>query len=43
LLHGYRARLAANRRTTPLFDMARYARDFEDAMERIWAEYSNKL
>jgi predicted O-linked N-acetylglucosamine transferase (SPINDLY family) len=42
LLHGYRARLAANRRTTPLFDMARYARDFEDAMERIWAEYQTQ-
>jgi protein O-GlcNAc transferase len=39
LLHGYRARLAANRRTMPLFDMTRYACDFEDAMERIWAEY----
>jgi predicted O-linked N-acetylglucosamine transferase (SPINDLY family) len=36
-LRSYRARLAANRRTHPLFDMARYARDFEDAMERIWA------
>jgi predicted O-linked N-acetylglucosamine transferase (SPINDLY family) len=42
LLHGYRARLAANRRTTPLFDMARYARDFEDAMERICAEYQTR-
>ena len=39
LLRSYRERLAANRHTTPLFDMARYARDFEDAMERIWAEY----
>ena len=39
LLKSYRERLAANRRSTPLFDMARYARDFEDAMERIWAEY----
>ena len=39
LLKSYRERLAANRHTTPLFDMARYARDFEDAMERIWADY----
>jgi predicted O-linked N-acetylglucosamine transferase (SPINDLY family) len=39
LLKRYRDRLAANRHTAPLFDMARYARDFEDAMHRIWAEY----
>ncbi|MDQ2961922.1 MAG: tetratricopeptide repeat protein [Pseudomonadota bacterium] len=39
LLQGYRQRLAANRATAPLFDMARYARDFEDAMQRIWAEH----
>jgi protein O-GlcNAc transferase len=39
LLATYRRRLAANRRSSPLFDMARYARDFEAAMERIWAEY----
>ncbi len=38
LLKSYRQRLAANRRTTPLFDMARYARDFEDAMLRVWDE-----
>jgi protein O-GlcNAc transferase len=37
-LRSYRERLAANRRTHLLFDMARYARDFEDAMERVWAE-----
>jgi predicted O-linked N-acetylglucosamine transferase (SPINDLY family) len=37
LLQGFRARLAANRRTHPLFDMARYARDFEDAMHDAWA------
>ena len=42
LLKGYRERLAANRRTTPLFDMTRYARDFEDAMQRIWAEYETQ-
>jgi len=39
LLAAYRARLAANRHTAPLFDMTRYARDFEDAMERIWDEH----
>jgi predicted O-linked N-acetylglucosamine transferase (SPINDLY family) len=38
LLAGYRRRVVANRDTTPLFDMARYARDFEDAMERVWAD-----
>jgi len=39
LLDTYRARLAANRSTHPLFDMARYARDFEDAMERLWSDH----
>jgi protein O-GlcNAc transferase len=39
LLDGYRERLRVNRHTSPLFDMARYARDFEDAMLRIWAEH----
>jgi predicted O-linked N-acetylglucosamine transferase (SPINDLY family) len=38
LLRSYRERLAANRKTEPLFDMARYARDFEDAMLRAWQE-----
>jgi protein O-GlcNAc transferase len=42
LLRSYRDRLAANRRTTPLFDMVRYARDFEEAMQRIWAEYQTR-
>ncbi|TMH46375.1 MAG: tetratricopeptide repeat protein [Betaproteobacteria bacterium] len=40
LLRSYRARLAANRATHPLFDMARYARDFEDAMERLWSDHA---
>jgi predicted O-linked N-acetylglucosamine transferase (SPINDLY family) len=40
LLRSYRARLVANRGTAPLFDMTRYARDFEDAMLRIWADYA---
>ena len=39
LLKSYRHWLAANRHTYPLFDMARYARDFADAMERIWADH----
>ena len=42
LLRGYRARLAANRSTYPLFDMARYARDFEDAVERLWSDHCGK-
>jgi predicted O-linked N-acetylglucosamine transferase (SPINDLY family) len=37
-LLSLRQRLAANRHTHALFDMARYARDFEDAMKAIWAE-----
>jgi len=36
LLARYRQRLAANRRTHPLFEMSRYARDFEDAMLGVW-------
>jgi predicted O-linked N-acetylglucosamine transferase (SPINDLY family) len=39
LLAGYRQRLAANRFRLPLFDMARYARDFEAAMHGLWAEH----
>jgi predicted O-linked N-acetylglucosamine transferase (SPINDLY family) len=39
LLQGYRARLAANRHTHPLFDMPRYARDFEHAMQQAWDDY----
>ncbi|MEP6703065.1 MAG: hypothetical protein ABJB04_08735, partial [Betaproteobacteria bacterium] len=37
LLAGLRARLATNRGTGPLFDMARYARAFEDRLEEAWA------
>jgi predicted O-linked N-acetylglucosamine transferase (SPINDLY family) len=40
LLQRYRDRLAANRHTTPLFAMRAYARDFADAMARIWAEHA---
>jgi predicted O-linked N-acetylglucosamine transferase (SPINDLY family) len=42
LLRGYRDRLAANRHTQPLFDMARYARDFEAAMTQLWAAHQAK-
>jgi predicted O-linked N-acetylglucosamine transferase (SPINDLY family) len=38
LLKMYRERLAVNRRTHPLFDMTRYARDFEDAMLHVWED-----
>jgi protein O-GlcNAc transferase len=40
LLQSYRDRMAANRATAPLFDMAHYARDFEDGMLRIWTEHA---
>ena len=39
LLAGYRQRLAANRFTLPLFDMTRYARDFEAAMHALWSDH----
>ena len=39
LLQGLRDRLAANRHRSPLFDMDRYARDFEHAMARVWAAH----
>ncbi len=42
-LAALRARLAANRRTHPLFDMARYARDFEDQMLRIAREHAESV
>jgi len=41
LLEGYRARLRANRHSCPLFDMARYARDFEALMFETWAGWSD--
>ena len=31
-----RARLAANRATSPLFDMARFTRDFEECLRQAW-------
>ena len=39
VLSGLRARLAANRATHPLFDMARYTRDFEDGLQTIWDDF----
>ena len=38
-LAGFRTRLAANRATHPLFDMARYTRDFEDGLQAIWRDF----
>jgi predicted O-linked N-acetylglucosamine transferase (SPINDLY family) len=42
LLGRYRGRLAVQRQTMPLFDMARYARDFEAAMQAIWAQHQGQ-
>jgi predicted O-linked N-acetylglucosamine transferase (SPINDLY family) len=41
-LAALRARLAENRRRLPLFDMDRYARDFETAMEQVWIEHLSR-
>jgi protein O-GlcNAc transferase len=38
-LAALRTRLAQNRHTQPLFDMARYARDLEDGLLCIWRDY----
>jgi predicted O-linked N-acetylglucosamine transferase (SPINDLY family) len=35
-LAALRARLAANRATSPLFDMARFTRDFEECLRQAW-------
>ncbi len=37
-LSAIRKKLAANRTTEPLFDTKRYARDFEDALARVFEE-----
>jgi predicted O-linked N-acetylglucosamine transferase (SPINDLY family) len=42
-LSALRMRLAANRHTQPLFDMARYARDFVDALERVWLDHAGTV
>lgn len=39
LLREFRARLAANRSTAPLFDMRRYSRDFEDVVLQAWQQH----
>jgi protein O-GlcNAc transferase len=41
-LQSLRLRLAANRSTHPLFDMHRYAHDFEDAMARVASEHHSR-
>jgi predicted O-linked N-acetylglucosamine transferase (SPINDLY family) len=38
-LAAVRVRLAENRATYPLFDMARYARDLEEGLLRLWRDY----
>jgi len=38
----YRAQLAANRDTWPLFDLDRYAANFADALERVWEDHAAK-
>ncbi len=40
MLAGFRTRLATNRATHPLFDMARYTRDFEDGLQTIWDDFA---
>jgi predicted O-linked N-acetylglucosamine transferase (SPINDLY family) len=41
-LRKYRAFLAANRDTQPLFDLERYAANFADALERVWEDHTGK-
>ncbi len=38
-LEAVRARLAANRRTAPLFDTARFARGMEEGFRRMWQRH----
>jgi predicted O-linked N-acetylglucosamine transferase (SPINDLY family) len=40
LLAGYREHLRTRRRELPLFDCARYTREFEDLLERIWRRWA---
>jgi protein O-GlcNAc transferase len=39
-LQEFRDQLAANRDTHPLFDLERYAANFADAIERVWADHA---
>jgi len=38
-----RSRLMANRQTQPLFDMARFARNLENALERVWLDHAARM
>lgn len=40
LLAGYREHLRTQRHALPLFDCARYTREFEDLFERIWQRWA---
>jgi predicted O-linked N-acetylglucosamine transferase (SPINDLY family) len=42
LLRQLRDRLRDNRHHSPLFDMSRYARGFEDSLERVWDEFRRR-
>jgi len=42
-LTSVRLRLAENRHTHPLFDMAGYARDFADGMASVWKDYAAEV
>jgi len=42
LLREFRDRLRDNRRRSPLFDMSRYTRGFEDSLEHVWSEYQRR-
>ena len=43
LLARYRARLAANRATHPLFDMARFAHALDDLLQAAWENRSSPM
>ena len=43
LLARYRARLAANRATHPLFDMARFAQALDDLLQAAWENRSSPM
>ena len=43
VLASVRARLSENRSTYPLFDMARYARELEDGLLRLWRDYEKAV
>ncbi len=39
-VRALKAKLAANRTTTPLFDTPLFVRNMEQAYEKIWAQYA---